>query len=137
MTETVLKTGRYKLLIACAINLLAVSTVFMTQPIFLEISGTFHIDITQARFSFSIVSLFYAASFIFLGPVADKFELPKIAVTGVVLLAVTVFWSSYAGSYRMFMVSMSLMGIFAALIPASMFPYIAKTSPKTKTGLYM
>jgi YNFM family putative membrane transporter len=137
LTKTVLKTVRFNLFIACAINLLAVSTVFMTQPIFLEISGTFHIDITQARFSFSIVSLFYAASFIFLGPVADKFDLPKIAVTGVVLLAVTVFWSSYAGSYRMFMVSMALMGIFAALIPASMFPYIAKTSPKTKTGLYM
>ena len=137
LTETVLKTGSFKLLIACAINLLAVATVFMTQPIFLEISRTFHIDITQARFSFSIVSLFYAASFIFLGPVADKCDLPKIAVTGVVLLAATVLGSSYAGSYRLFMLSMALMGIFAALIPAAMFPYIAKTSPKTKTGLYM
>ncbi len=32
---------------------------------------------------------------------------------------------------------MALVGIFAALIPASMFPHIAKTSPKNKIGIYM
>ncbi|MFC1857225.1 MFS transporter [Thermodesulfobacteriota bacterium] len=137
MTETVLKNSRFKLLITCAFNLLAVSTVFMTQPIFLELSESFSVDITQARFSFSTVSLFYAVSFLFLGPAADKFDLPKMAVTGGVLLAVTVFWSSYAESYNIFILSMALMGIFAALIPASMFPHIAKTSPKNKTGIYM
>jgi hypothetical protein len=57
--------------------MLAVSTVFMTQSIFLELSEFFKIHITQARFSFSIVSLFYAVAFIFLGPAADKFDLPK------------------------------------------------------------
>jgi pimeloyl-ACP methyl ester carboxylesterase len=36
--EAVLKTDRAKIFIACTINLLAVSTVFMTQSIFLELS---------------------------------------------------------------------------------------------------
>ena len=137
MPKAVLKTDRSKLLIACTINLLAVSTVFMTQPIFLEISESFKVDIIQARFSFSIVSLFYAAAFIFLGPVTDKFNLPKIAVTGLLLLAITVFYSSYAASFSLFIISMALMGICAALIPASMFPHIAKTSPKNKIGIYI
>jgi YNFM family putative membrane transporter len=57
LLETVLKTDRSKMLIACTINLLAVSTVFMTQSVFLELSESFKIDITQARFSFSIASL--------------------------------------------------------------------------------
>jgi YNFM family putative membrane transporter len=109
----------------------------MTQSIFLELSEFFKIDITQARFSFSIVSLFYAASFFFLGPAADKFDLPKIAVAGLLLLAITVFCSSYAASFSLFIIAMALMGICAALIPASMFPYVAKTSPKNKTGIYM
>jgi len=137
LLEAALKTDRSKILIACTINLLAVSTVFMTQSIFLELSESFKIDITQARFSFSIVSLFYAASFFFLGPAADKFDLPKIAVTGVLLLAITVFGSSYAASFSLFIIAMALMGICAALIPASMFPHIAKTSPKYKIGIYM
>ena len=134
---TIVKTEISKVLIACTINLLAVSTVFMTQSIFLELSESFKIDITQARFSFSIVSLFYAASFFFLGPAADKFDLPKIAVTGVLLLAITVFYSSYAASFSLFIMAMALMGICAASIPASMFPHIAKTSPKNKIGIYM
>jgi YNFM family putative membrane transporter len=137
LTEAALKIDRSKILIACTINLLAVSTVFMTQSIFLELSESFNIDITQARFSFSIVSLFYAASFFFLGPAADKFDLPKIAVTGLLLLAITIFCSSYAVSFNLFVVSMALIGICAALIPASMFPHIAKTSPKNKIGMYM
>jgi len=137
LPEATLKTDRYRILIACTINLLAVSTVFMTQSIFLELSESFKIDITQARFSFSIVSLFYAAAFFFLGPAADKFDLPKIAVTGLFLLAITVFYSSYAASFNLFIIAMALMGICAALIPASMFPYIAKTSPRKKIGIYM
>ncbi len=137
MPEVTLRTDRSKVLIACTINLLAVSTVFMTQSIFLELSEFFKIDITQARFSFSIVSLFYAVAFIFLGPAADKFDLPKISLTGLVLLSITVFCSSYVASFSLFIVAMALIGIFAALIPASMFPHIAKTSPKNKIGIYM
>jgi len=137
LPEAALKTDRSKMLIACTINLLAVSAVFMTQSIFLELSEFFKIDITQARFSFSIVSLFYSASFFFLGPAADKFDLPKIAVTGVLLLAMTVFCSSYATNFSLFIIAMALMGICAALIPASMFPHIAKTSPKNKIGIYV
>jgi YNFM family putative membrane transporter len=137
LPEAALKTDRSKILIACTINLLALSTVFMTQSIFLELSESFKIDITQARYSFSIVSLFYAASFFFIGPAADKFDLPKIAVTGLLLLAITVFCSSYAASFSLFIVAMALMGISAALIPASMVTHIAKTSPKNKIGIYM
>ncbi len=125
------------MLIACTINLLAVSTIFMTQSIFLELSESFKNDITQARFSFSIVSLFYAVAFIFLGPATDKFDLPKISVTGLILLSITVLYSSYATNFSLFLVATALVGIFAALIPASMFPHIAKTSPKNKIGIYM
>jgi YNFM family putative membrane transporter len=137
LLESTLKKDGTKVIIACTINLLAVSTVFMTQSIFLELSESFRIDLTQARLSFSIVSLFYAVSFFFLGPAADKFDLPKIAVTGLVSLAMAVFFSSYTTRFGLFIVTMALTGISAALIPASMFPHIAKTSPKDKKGAYV
>jgi MFS transporter, YNFM family, putative membrane transport protein len=137
LTLTILKTKMSKVLISCAINMLAVSAVFMTQSIFLEISESFKIDITQARFSFSVVSLSYATSFFFLGPAADKYDLPKIAVTGLLLLAVTIFYASYATNFSLFIIAMALMGICAALIPASIFPYIAIFAPPNKIGVYM
>jgi YNFM family putative membrane transporter len=137
LLESTLKKDGTKVIIACTINLLAVSTVFMTKSIFLELSESFRIDLTQARLSFSIVSLFYAVSFFFLGPAADKFDLPKIAVTGLVSLAMAVFFSSYTTRFGLFIVTMALTGISAALIPASMFPHIAKTSPKDKKGAYV
>ncbi|MCI5209670.1 MAG: MFS transporter [Candidatus Electrothrix sp. ATG2] len=94
-------------------------------------------DVTQARFSFSIVSLCYAAAFFFLGPAADKFDLPKIAVTGLILLTVTVIGASYALNFGMFILAMALMGFCAALIPASMFPHVARISPQNKIGVYV
>jgi len=137
LPEAALKTDRYRILLACIINLLAVSTVFMTQSIFFELSESFKIDLTQARFSFSIVSLFYTGSFFFLGPAADRFDLPKMSAIGLILLSISVLCSSCAGNFRLFLLSMALMGVCAALIPASMFPHIAKISPKNKIGIYM
>lgn len=137
LPETALKTDRSKVLIACTNNLIAVSTIFMTQSIFLELSESFKIDITQARFSFSIVSLFYAVSFLFLGPAADKFNLPKITLAGLLLLAITVFYASLVTNFSLFIIAMALMGICAALIAASTFTHIAKTSPNNKIGIYV
>jgi len=133
----ILKADTSRVIIACVINLLAVSTVFMTQSIFLEISESFGIDITEAGFSFSIVSLFYSLSFLFLGPLSDKFDLPKIAVTGLAFLSMTVLYASNAHNFTLFLISMALMGICAALIPASMFPHIAIIAPENKLGIYM
>jgi YNFM family putative membrane transporter len=125
------------MVIACIIILLAVSCVFMTQPIFLELAESFKIDLGQARFSFSIVSLSYATAFFFLGPAVDKFNLPKISVIGLLLLAVSVLFSSYTASFGLFIIAMALIGFSAASIPAAMFPHIVKTSPKDKTGIYI
>jgi len=137
MAAGVLGKNGSALFIACIINLLAVSTVFMSQSIFLELSQTFKIDITQARFAFSIVSLFYCVAFFFLGPAADKFDLPKMAVLGLIILSISVFCSSFTANFSFFIVAMALTGISAAIVPASMFPHIAKTAPHNKIGMYM
>mgnify|MGYP001812377402 CR=1 FL=1 len=126
-----------KLFIACLINLLAVSTVFMTQPIFADLSAAFAVDITKARYAFSVVSLFYTVSFFFLGPAADKFDLPKMACTGTLLLSSAILFSSFTDKFGLFLIGMAIVGIGAAMVPASMFPFIAKISPPDKTGVYM
>ena len=127
----------FKMVIACMITMLAVSTVFMTQSIFPEISASFKINLTQARLSFSVVSLCYALSFFFIGPVLDQYSLPKVAVFGLSLLSLDLLFASCAPHFNLFIFSMGLTGFCAALIPATMFPYVATTAPKNKMGLYV
>ncbi len=126
-----------KLLVISITTMLALSTVFMTQAIFLEISESFNIDLAQARFSFSFVSIFYAAAFIFLGPIVDKFNLPKIAIIGGISLSLAIFYASYTQNFNLFIISMALTGICAASIPAAMFPHMVSIAPPTKTGMYV
>lgn len=117
------------------ITLLAMSTVFMTQTIFPELSDYFGIDTTQARFSFSMISLTYAISSFFIGPAADKYSLPAIASVGLFLLSITIRCASLATCFDFLIFILAIMGFCAALVPASMFPYIAIVAPKNKIGL--
>ena len=55
MPEVTLRTDRAKIIIACTINLLAVSTVFMTQSIFL--------DLKPNVFSVELKSIFFGNTF--------------------------------------------------------------------------
>jgi len=118
-------------------TMMAVATVFMTQSIFLEISTSFHIDIARARFAFSVASLSYSAAFFFIGPLADRFDLPKIAITGLMALSVAIFCAASTTRFSLFITAMGLTGFSAALIPASMFPHMTLLAPKEKLGLYV
>lgn len=84
-------SARLKVLTVCTGTILAVSVVFMTQAIFLELSETFAIDISSARFSFSTVSLAYSGTFLLLGPCVDRYNQAKTAMAGLLFLAIIVF----------------------------------------------
>lgn len=122
---------------ACIITMFAVSTVFMTQPIFPEIAETFGISMVHARFAFSVPSFLYALAFLIIGPSTDLFNLPRMAVTGLVLLGGVLFFSSYNTSFTGFIVAMGVSGFLAALIPSSMYPYISHLAPDDKRGFYI
>ena len=60
-----------------------------------------------------------------------------MAMTGILMLAITVLCSSLTSDFSVFIAAMACMGISAAIVPASMFPHIAKTAPPDKIGVYM
>ncbi|BCS98992.1 MFS transporter [Desulfoluna limicola] len=136
MTEAE-RSVKLKAGIACLMVMTAVATVFMTQSIFLEISTSFHIDISRARFAFSVTSLCYSTAFFFIGPLADRFNPPKIAITGLVALSVMIFCAASTTRFSLFITAMGLTGFSAALIPASMFPHMTSLAPKEKLGIYV
>jgi YNFM family putative membrane transporter len=130
-------TNLTKPFIACLAAMIAVSTVFMTQSVFMEISDSFYVDITRTRFAFSIVSMFYAMSFLFFGPAADRFNLQKMTSLGLFFLAIAVFAASTASSFNYFIISMAVIGVCASAVSASIFPYMVQIAPEEKQGIYL
>lgn len=121
----------------CVLVMMAVSTVFMNQSIFLELSKYFNVNMAHARLSFSLVSLSYSLAFLLAGPYMDRGNLPRIAFWGTLSLAVSLLVTSFAPNYHLFLACMLPMGICAALVPASMFPYVSLTAPKKNKGVYV
>jgi YNFM family putative membrane transporter len=117
--------------------MLAVATVFMTQPIFADIAATFSIDPSQARHAFSAASLAYSGAFFLVGPAADRFDPPKMAQTGLVALALTVLTAAHTSSFGVFILTMGATGFCAALVPASMFPHMAAIAPEGRQSIYI
>lgn len=121
----------------CLAVMIAVSTIFMTQSVFMEISESFNVDIDLTRFAFSVASIFYAISFLLFGPAADRFDLGKISSFGMVCLAIGVFTAAVAESFIVFILSMAVIGTSASAVAASMFPYMVQIAPVKKQGLYL
>ncbi len=126
-----------RLTMACIITMLAVGAVFMNQAIFLEIAASFNLDTQDARFSFSLASLGYSLTFLFIGPLADTFDSRKITATGHAVLAVLLVCASWLHTYPYFLVCTGLVGMAAATIPAAMFLYVSRLAPTHKSGMYL
>lgn len=122
---------------ACAMVLFAVSAVFMSQAIFLELSLAFGVDLARARFTFSAASLSYASAFFVIGPISDRFNLPKMGCTGLLVVTLALVAASCASSFHLFIWAMGTLGFFAALVPASMFPHITRIVPEAQRGPYI
>jgi len=123
--------------IACLAVMIVALTVFMTQPVFMEISDSFNVDITRTRFAFSVVSIFYGISFLLFGPAADRFDLQKMSSVGLFFLAIGVFAAAIVGSFNSFILSMAVIGICASAVAASMFPYMVQIAPEEKQSIYL
>ncbi|MCG8552057.1 MAG: MFS transporter [Desulfobacterales bacterium] len=123
--------------VICLLVMMGVSTVFMNQSIFLELSQSFGISLNRARLSFSVASLGYSVTFLLAGPVMDRVNLKKTALCCAMLLSGVVFATSFTTGFRSFLWCMFPMGMCAALIPASLFPYMATLAPAKDKGTYV
>ncbi len=121
----------------CLLTMMAVSTVFINQSIFLELSDFFHIDVEFSRVSFSVVSLSYSVAFLLIGPVMDRGNLPLIALGSALILAILLMGTSFVTNYPLFLLCMLPIGFCAALVPAAMFPFIAEKAGTEKKGIYV
>ncbi len=123
--------------IACMATMVAVGTVFMNQAIFVEIAKSYLIPVDKARFAFSVISLCYSFTFLWAGPLADTFDCRKITAAGLGVIAFLLFGISWVHEYAWFLACMGVMGVAAAVVPASMFPYVARLSSSSRSGVQL
>lgn len=131
------QTTRISLFISAALVVLLVGSVYISQLIFQEIAKSFSIDVLDARFIFSLSCFFYAISFFIYGPLSDSISTRKLVLFGCIGTVICLFLSIYVYSYGMYLIVMSLIGFFAASVPAALFAYTAKNTPNDKLAQAM
>lgn len=120
------------ILVSAVLIVLLVGSVYISQLIFQEISKSFYIDILDARSIFSLSCFFYAISFFIYGPLSDKVSTRLLVVFGSIGTIICLGLSGIVESFSLYLIIMSLIGFFAASVPAALFAYTAKNTPNEK-----
>ncbi len=114
-----------------------VATVYMTQPIMVELGHAFQMKAEDMGLVMSIVSFTYALSFLFYGPLSDRFGRRFFLLFGVAALAVTLLVASQSSTFIQFLIVTSIQGVVAGALPSVAVPYMADITPKEKIGQAM
>ena len=120
------------LILSALLIVLLVGSVYISQLIFQELSQSYHIDILAARNVFSLSCFFYAISFFIYGPLSDKVSTKLLVLIGSIGAVCCLFLAVIIDNFNLYLVIMSLIGFFAAAVPAALFAYTAKNTPNQK-----
>ena len=132
LSEIKPKQSNTSIIISAILIVLLVGSVYISQLIFQEIAKSFNIDILDARNIFSLSCFFYAISFFIYGPLSDKVSTKPLVLFGSIGTIFCLFISWTVHSFNLYLLVMSLIGFFAASVPAALFAYTAKNTPNEK-----
>ncbi len=132
LKNTMLDSELSSLMISVIGVVLSVGSVYITQLIFQEISASFHVDVLDARYSFSVSCFIYAISFFIFGPLSDRVSAKSLSLFGCAGVIICLFICLYITRYNIFLLAMALLGFFAAAVPAALFSYTAKNTEAYK-----
>lgn len=123
---------KLSVILSALLVVLLVGSVYISQLIFQEISQSYHIDILAARNVFSLSCFFYAISFFIYGPLSDKVSTRLLVLVGSIGTVCCLILSVIVDCFDLYLIIMSLIGFFAAAVPAALFAYTAKNTPNHK-----
>ena len=124
--------SKTSVMVSAVLIVLLVGSVYISQLIFQEISKSFNIDILEARTVFSLSCFFYAISFFIYGPLSDRVSTRLLVLFGCIGTVFCLCISGIIQSFNIYLFIMSLIGFFAASVPAALFAYTAKNTPNEK-----
>ncbi|OCL28733.1 MFS transporter [Gilliamella sp. wkB171] len=137
MTSTQRLSNKMSIIISALLIMLLVGSVYITQLIFQEISINFNIEILDARLVFSLSCFFYALAFFIYGPLSDKLSTRLLVTFGSLGTVLCLCIANIVTSFNLYLIVMSLIGFFAASVPAALFAYTAKNTDNAKLSQAM
>lgn len=129
-------SNRLIVAVACVTTCLAVSSVYVMQPVMAEIAYRFSVSASDARLAFSVVSVTYALAFFLLGPLSDRLDPRVLSAVGLLAAACCTGAGSFVTEYRQLLVLLAVQGAFAAMPPAAMFALMPRIARKESMGTY-
>jgi YNFM family putative membrane transporter len=123
-------------LVAAAATCVAVSTIYMTQPVFPEIAASFDADREDARLVFTVASFVYALAFFLFGPLTDRIRGTVLGGAGALAVAVLVVPAVLAPHFAVFALLLALAGVAAAAVPAAMIALMPRIAPEGLVGAF-
>ncbi len=124
-------------LVGCGFIGLSLASIFMVQPILIDLAKDFQVDFSTSRYVFVVTSGLYALSFLLFGPITDYYEHKKVIIVAAMLLATALTLAALSTNMACFMLCMGAVGVFSAIVVATVFPLMGKLSPSGKVGRYM
>ena len=122
--------------VAAVSTCVAVSTVYMTQPILTQIAGSLHVGAESARFVFTVASFAYALAFFLFGPLSDRFQARTLGSAGALAVAMLIAVSTVVSSFAVFALALAVAGVAAAAVPAAMIALMPRIAPEGMGGVY-
>ncbi|MGW7292685.1 MFS transporter [Streptomyces xiamenensis] len=121
---------------AAAATCCAVSTVYLTQPVFPEIAASLDTGAQSVRLAFTVTTLAYALAFFLFGPLTDRVRTTVLGGSGAVAVALLLPAAAAAPNLPLFAALLTVAGIAAAAVPAAMIALMPRIAPPGQTGLY-
>lgn len=115
-------------------TLIAVATVYTTQPLLADIATGFGVPPVTARLAFFLPSLGYALAFFVFGPLSDRLPPRTMALAGSLVVAASVIAAAQVTWFTGFLVLMCVSGVAAAAIPSAMFALMPRVAAAESTA---
>ncbi|MCU1612675.1 MAG: major facilitator superfamily 1 [Frankiales bacterium] len=114
----------------------AVSSVYLTQVAFPQISATMQVSNVEARYAFTVANICYALAFFIFGPISDRFQPRVMAGGGCLALVGLLVAGSAIRDFTAFLIVVGLAGVAAAAVPAAMFTLLPRMAPPGWLGTF-
>jgi YNFM family putative membrane transporter len=122
--------------LACLATVIAVGSMYVSQPLLGELAAGFGVAPADARGAFGYPLLAYAAAFFLVGPLTDRLRAKHLILAGGGALAVLLAAAGFSRSLSAFTALMTLAGVAAAAVPAASFAVVPRLVPAERTGFW-
>lgn len=113
-------------------GLIVVSSLYLTIPLVPIFADTFDVSVTQATWTSSSFSFFYALGFLFFGPLSDRYGRKQIILFGLITLTIVSSLIGFIDSLQVLVALRGLQGIAASTFAPSALAYVVEVFPVKK-----